>query len=99
MGKDWLMFERNMPFKFSKAAHMNTQIIELPSMNDLEHRVSKLVNAFTRQGSAKFVQLERGVTLRDHFGGDVSKNFFYLEVPGLRTANGRLKTRFAYEIG
>jgi diadenosine tetraphosphate (Ap4A) HIT family hydrolase len=30
---DYLVFERNTPFKFSKAAHMNVQIIGLQTVN------------------------------------------------------------------
>ena len=36
--------------------------------------------------------------MEDHFGNDPSKHFFYLEVSGLRTANGRLVHRFVSEI-
>jgi len=33
--------------------------------------------------------LDKGVTLSDHLGGDPNKHFFYLEISGLKTANGR----------
>ena len=40
---DYILFERNMPFKFAKAAHMNTQVIGIPSNSTLEERVRKLL--------------------------------------------------------
>jgi hypothetical protein len=44
---DYLVFERNVPFSFSKAAHMNLQIIGLGSSGSvsggLEERVRKLL--------------------------------------------------------
>lgn len=40
---DFVLFERNMPFKFQKAAHMNTQIVGLPSDTNLVDRVKKLL--------------------------------------------------------
>ena len=43
---DYLLFERNSPFKFEKAAHMNIQIIALQSDVNLEDRVRKLLNTF-----------------------------------------------------
>ena len=43
---DYVMFERNSPFKFEKAAHMNIQIVALPSDVNLEERVRKLLNTF-----------------------------------------------------
>lgn len=58
----------------------------------------KLLGAFTKSNTGKFVELAKGVTLEDHLGGDPSKHFFYLEVSGLRTANGRQKIKFVYVI-
>ena len=43
---DYLLFERNSPFKFEKAAHMNIQIMALPKDVNLEDRVRKLLNTF-----------------------------------------------------
>ena len=48
---DYILFERNTPFKFSKAAHMNLQIIGLKSDINLEERVRKLLNTFQRQSN------------------------------------------------
>jgi diadenosine tetraphosphate (Ap4A) HIT family hydrolase len=45
---DYIFFERNMPFNFAKAAHMNLQIIALPSETDLDERVRGLLNGFGR---------------------------------------------------
>ena len=43
-----MIFERNTPFKFQKAAHMNVQIIGLASDFNLEERVRKLLKTFQR---------------------------------------------------
>ncbi len=48
---DYFLFERNSPFKFEKAAHMNTQIIALPQDLNLEDRVRKLLNTFQGQNT------------------------------------------------
>lgn len=45
---DYIVFERNMPFNFAKAAHMNIQIIALPSETDLDERVRGLLNGFAK---------------------------------------------------
>lgn len=45
-GMDYIAFERNVPFKFQKAAHMNLQIIATPYDSQLETRVRKLVKVF-----------------------------------------------------
>ena len=45
---DYMLFERNTPFKFQKAAHMNLQIIGLASDFNLEERVRKLLKTFQR---------------------------------------------------
>ena len=49
---DYLLFERNVAFKFEKAAHMNIQVIGLGDGAksqggiDLEQRVRKLLKTF-----------------------------------------------------
>ena len=91
---DYFLFERNSPFKFEKAAHMNTQIIALPQDLNLEDRVRKLLNTFqgqnTNQRQNPFVEItERENDLRAELGDDPSKHFFYMQIPGLRTAKGR----------
>ena len=47
--KDYIVFERNMPFSFQKAAHMNLQIVGLDSDSNLEERVAKLIKTFGKQ--------------------------------------------------
>lgn len=37
---------------------------------------------------------DRECDLRSELGNDPSKHFFYLQIPGLRTAKGRQKIRF-----
>lgn len=96
---DYVLFERNSPFKFEKAAHMNLQIIALPQDVNLEERVRKLLNTFqsqnTNQRQNPFVEIaDRECDLRSELGNDPSKHFFYLQIPGLRTAKGRQKIRF-----
>ena len=96
---DYLMFERNSPFKFEKAAHMNIQILALPSDVNLEERVRKLLNTFQSQNTNErqnaFAEItERESDLRAELGNDPSKHFFYLQIPGLRTARGRQRIRF-----
>ena len=41
---DFVLFERNVPLKFKKAAHMNTQVVGLPSDTNLVDRVKKLLH-------------------------------------------------------
>lgn len=83
---------------------MNTQIIGIPTSKNsssdylLDERVRKMLKAFTRSQSGQFLELQRGQHLADFFNNDASKRWFYLEVPGMRTANGRQKHRFVYEI-
>ena len=91
---DYLLFERNSPFKFEKAAHMNIQIMALPPDVNLEDRVRKLLNTFqnrnTNQRQNPFIEIEdRESDLRNELNDDPSKHFFYLQIPGLRTARGR----------
>ena len=50
------------------------------------------------QTGVTFIELERQKSLEDFFGNDPTKQFFYLEISGLRTANGRLIHRFVSEI-
>jgi len=42
---------------------------------------------------------DREADLSSELLNDPEKHFFYLEVPGLKTAKGRMKTRFYCEIG
>jgi galactose-1-phosphate uridylyltransferase len=59
---DYILFERNIPFSFHKAAHMNVQIIALPQQASLqislEDRVRKLLRTMEGQLGAKFVEIE-----------------------------------------
>ena len=48
---DYFMFERNSPFKFEKAAHMNIQIMGLPKDVNLEERVRKLLTTFQNRNT------------------------------------------------
>ena len=73
---------------------MNTQIVGLPSDANLTDRVRKLLETSSRQTGVKFSELERQTSLEDFLGNDPSKYFFYLEVSGLRTANGRQMHKF-----
>ena len=43
---DYFVFERNMPFKFSKAAHMNIQVVGFPSTDFIDEKVKKLLDAY-----------------------------------------------------
>lgn len=91
---DYLLFERNIPFKFEKAAHMNVQIIGLPTSGNLsvtlEDRVRKLLKTFEGQFGTKFEEItDREMDLRAALGNDPTKHFFYLEIPGMKTAKGR----------
>lgn len=89
-GMDYVMFERNVPFKFEKALHMNAQIIGLPSDSTLEQRVRKLLKTFEQQQHVTFTEIEdRETDLRTALGNDPTKHFFYLEIPGMKTARGR----------
>jgi len=93
---DYIVFERNVPFSFSKAAHMNLQIIGLQA-GALEERVRKLLK--TMEGQARFFEIEdRERDLRQELSNDPSKHFFYLEIPGMKTAKGRQRLRFFSEI-
>jgi hypothetical protein len=86
---DYLLFERNIPFNFQKAAHMNVQVIGLPAAGgtlSLEDRVRKLLATFEGQFGSKFEEI---TDLRGALGNDPSKHFFYLEIPGMKTAKGR----------
>lgn len=105
---DYFLFERNMPFRFEKAAHMNIQVIGFPQQNFIDEKVKKLLDAYeakvkkgARSGSGEiqFCQIvDRDSDLRSELCDDPSKHFFYLELPGLKTANGRQKLRFYTEI-
>ena len=80
---DYVLFERNSPFKFEKAAHMNIQIIGLPKSINLEDRVRKLLNTFqnsnTNSRQNAFTEIvERDSDLRSELNDDPSKHFFYL---------------------
>ena len=77
---------------------MNTQVIGLPPDSNLVDRVRKLLATVQAQTGAVFIELDKQKSLEDHFGNDPTKHFFYLEVSGLRTANGRLVHRFVSEI-
>ena len=97
---DYLLFERNVPFKFEKAAHMNVQIVGMPSSSSLEDRVRKLLKTFEAQFGSKFEEIvDREQDLRSSLGNDPTKHFFYLEVPGMKTARGRQRLRFYTVIG
>ena len=48
---DYLIFERNSPFKFEKAAHMNLQVLGLPQDVKLEDRVRKLIDTFEKRNT------------------------------------------------
>ena len=97
-GMDYILFERNVPFKFQKAAHMNVQLIGLPGGDlkiTIEDRVRKLLKTFEGQFGTKFEEItDREMDLRAALGNDPSKHFFYLEVPGMKTARGRQRVRF-----
>ena len=99
---DYMLFERNTPFKFQKAAHLNLQIIGLASDFNLEERVKKLLKTFQRQQSGsqhEFREIkDRESDLRSELNNDPTKYFFYLELSGMRTARGRQKIRFYREI-
>jgi hypothetical protein len=71
----------------------------LPSDSNLLDRVRKLLGTTGRQTGVQFHELERQTTLEDFFGNDPSKFFFYIEVSGLRTVNGRQMHRFVCELG
>ena len=58
---DYIVFERNSPFRFKKAAHMNIQVIAVPSQIDLEDRLRKLLSQYSRQlggSNSGFTQIE-----------------------------------------
>eukprot|EP00347_Sterkiella_histriomuscorum_P005571 403356100 len=94
-GLDYILFERNVPFKFQKALHMNLQIIALPSDSSLEMRVRKLLKVFEQQQNVKFIEIEdKEMDLRGALKNDPTQHFFYLEIPGMKTARGRQKIRF-----
>ena len=97
------MFERNIPFSFHKAAHMNVQIIGLPtgSLNiTLEDRIRKLLTTFEAQFGTKFEEItDREQDLRSSLANDPTKFFFYIEIPGMKTAKGRQRVRFYTVIG
>jgi hypothetical protein len=97
---DYIVFERNVPFSFSKAAHMNLQIIGLQGGSvALEERVRKLLKTMEGQAGARFLEIEdRERDLRQELNNDPSKHFFYLEIPGMKTAKGRQRLRFYSEI-
>lgn len=51
------------------------------------------------KGTDGFNELaNKDIDLRAELCDDPSKHFFYLEVPGLRTARGRIKVRFYKEL-
>jgi hypothetical protein len=89
---DFIIFERNTPFKFSNAAHMNTQIIGIPQSSQnqfqLEDRAWKLV----QKANFLFERHEQGgykafkAYYEEH--KEVAPFFFYLELPGMKTAKG-----------
>ena len=83
---DYLLFERNIAFKFAKAAHMNVQFIGLQKVDlQLDERIRKLLNG----KSNEFIEMPREMELREELCDDPTRHFFYVEVPGLRTAKGR----------
>lgn len=81
---------------------MNYQIIGLPQVFDLEEKIAKLLQTYQlnqvsdkrlkrRPAQAGFVEItDRESNLRAELNDDPSKSFFYLEIPGLRTAKSRL---------
>ena len=71
-------------------------MIGLPTNNTLEERVRKLLQTVSRtnRGAPPFVEIKREADLKSELGNDPSQHFFYLEIPGLRTANGRQKIKF-----
>ena len=89
---------------------MNYQIIGVPQDFDLEEKIAKLLNTYQqnqssnprlkrRPAQAGFVEItDRESSLRAELNDDPSKSFLYLEIPGLRTAKGRLQTRFYQEM-
>ncbi|TNV85145.1 hypothetical protein FGO68_gene10308 [Halteria grandinella] len=100
---DYLLFERNIPFNFQKAAHMNVQLIGLPTQGSLsltlEDRVRKLLATSEHQFNSKFLEItDREMDLRAALGNDPTKHFFYLEIPGMKTARGRQRVRFVTTI-
>jgi hypothetical protein len=61
----------------------------------LEDRVRKLLKTFESQFNAKFVEIEdREMDLRAALAGDLTKHWFYMEIPGMKTAKGRQRVRF-----
>ena len=82
---------------------MNVQIIALPPSPSLavslEDRVRKLLKTMEGQAGARFVEIEdREKDLRQELNNDITKHFFYLEIPGMKTAKGRQRLRFYSEI-
>jgi len=60
----------------------------------LDERVRKLL----KSADGSFIELEKESDLRAELCDDPTRRFFYLEVPGLRTAIGRQKIRFYKEL-
>lgn len=78
---------------------MNVQIIAMQCDSQLEQRVRKLLKVFEGQQHVQFKEIEdKEVDLRAELSNDPSKHFFYIEIPGLKTARGRQKMRFYCEI-
>ena len=51
------------------------------------------------KGADEFIELvEKDTDLRAELCDDPTKHWFYLEVPGMRTAKGRMKVRFYKEL-
>ena len=100
---DYVIFERNIAFKFAKAAHMNVQVIGLQKVDlQLDERIRKLLNVdgnYNKRNDESFVEMvDRETDLRAELCDDPSRHFFYIEIPGLRTAKGRQKLRFYKEL-
>lgn len=78
---------------------MNVQLIGLPSDATLELRVRKLLKTFEQQQRIAFKEIEdKDQDLRSALNNDPSRHFFYLEIPGMKTARGRQRLRFYCEI-
>jgi hypothetical protein len=77
---------------------MNAQLLALPASSlqlTVEDRVRKLLTAFETQFGITFSEItDREADLRSELGNDLTKHWFYLEVPGMLTAKGRQRVRF-----